>query len=246
MKRRCYGILPMAGKGKRIQPIAFSKELYPVVYRGKHYAVSEFSIKAMLKAKVDEIRLVINPEKLDIVKYYAKYKAPIAMYFNKSRNQPESCLFPIKTMQSDDICLFGLPDTIFKPKDGLVKVRQALAAGADMALGLFWVEDGTKFDSVLLDNQNRVLQIKPKYHPPPLSHYIWGIWGAKVKTLWELKKVIAKQKVSKGQERILGVGLGEIAQNKKFKVVGIKLGNFYVDIGSASAALEVQQLMKEA
>jgi glucose-1-phosphate thymidylyltransferase len=243
---RCYGILPMAGKGKRIQPIAFSKELYPVVYRGRHFAVSEFSIKAMLKARVDEIRLVINPDKLDIVKYYAKYKAPIAMYFNRSRNQPESCLFPIKTMDLEDICLYGLPDTIFQPNDGFMKLRRVLERGADVAIGLFKVEDGTKFDSVALDKKNRVLAIKPKYHPPALSQYIWGIWGAKVKALLKLKRVIDQQKPKKGEEKILGVGLGDLAKDKTLKVMGVKLSKFYLDIGTASAVLEVQQSLKDA
>jgi UTP-glucose-1-phosphate uridylyltransferase len=30
---KIIGVLPMAGYGKRIQPIGFSKELYPIPYK---------------------------------------------------------------------------------------------------------------------------------------------------------------------------------------------------------------------
>jgi hypothetical protein len=96
---KTYGILPMAGKGMRLQPIGFSKELYPVVYQGKHQAASELTIEAMISAGIDELKLVVGPDKIDIAKYYGNYsKAKVAMYFYDSPSRPDSCLHPIDAL----------------------------------------------------------------------------------------------------------------------------------------------------
>ena len=73
------GIVPAAGAGTRIQPLAFSKELLPVgsrldedgVERSK--AVSEYLIERMIRAGADQICFVISPEKTDIIPYYARH-----------------------------------------------------------------------------------------------------------------------------------------------------------------------------
>jgi len=237
---KCYGILPMAGKGSRVQPIAFSKELYPVAYRKQHFAISEFSVRAMLRAKVDEIKLVINPNKLDLAKYYATYNAPLSMYFYNSPSLPESCLFPIFGLHDDDICLFGLPDTIFSPRDCYVKIRRCLKKGVDICLGLFKVDDGSKFDSVKISGKKDVLKVEVK-KSPPLSNWIWGIWGANVKTLKLLQKEIARQ--GKKRERLLGVGFNALAKKKKVVFKAEKLGKSYFDVGTMDAIVKVNKVI---
>lgn len=238
---KCYGILPMAGMGTRIQPIAFSKELYPVVYKGKHFAISEFSIKGMLKAKVDEIKLVIHPDKLDIAKYYARYDIPLSIYFYKSPSLPESCLFPIHSLHDDDICLFGLPDTLFSPPDSYKKVRKELEQGVDICLGLFKVDDGSKFDSVDVDKKERVHGVLVK-QSPPLSNWIWGIWGANVKTLKLLKGEIAKQS---RKERLLGRGFNALAKNRNIIFKAKKLGEKYFDVGTTDAVVNANKIIED-
>lgn len=244
ISRKIYGVLPMAGKGSRIQPIGFPKELYPVVYGRRHFAVSEFSVHSMLLAGVDEIKLVVNPTKMEIAKYYSSFNhgSLVGVYFFDSPSLPESCLFPIDGMHDDDICLFGLPDTIFAPSDGYQKVREALENGADMCLGLFEVEDGSKFDSVKLDENNTVLRVKVK-QSPPLSNFIWGIWGAKVSFLKELRDVIKRQK--KAKEKLLGVGFDTLLKKKKYVCKGVHIGNQYFDIGTIDAVINAHKVIND-
>src|SRR3989344_5339456 len=238
---KIIGILPMAGKGSRLQPIGFSKELYPVIYKQKHFAISEFSVLAMSNAGADEIKLVINPEKSDIARYYAQKDYKTCMYFYNSPSLPESCLFPIDRLHDDDICLFGLPDTLFSPLDGYEKIRIKIENGADLCLGLFEVPDGSKYDSVLVDDENNVLSVSVK-QVPPLSNFIWGIWGGKVKTLKELKKAINSQS-TKG-EKLLGVGFHKLAQSKKINFKAVQIGNTYFDIGTMEAVVMANQVVK--
>src|SRR5205814_3759318 len=70
-----WGIVPAAGIGSRIQPLAFSKELLPVGSRlegdaERPRAVSEYLVDRMILAGADRICFVIAPGKSDILEYY--------------------------------------------------------------------------------------------------------------------------------------------------------------------------------
>lgn len=197
----------------------------------------------MIKAHVDEIKLIINPDKLDIARYYSKYRnGLISMYFYDSSSLPESCLYPIDGLNDDDICLFGLPDTLFAPNDAYALLKEELLSGANICLGLFKVKDASKYDSVKLVGK-KVTQILVK-QAPPLSQWIWGIWGADVKTLKKLKKIIDQQKVQSG-EKLLGRGMNKLASDKNINFTGVRLSDKYFDIGSMDAIVQVSTIMKD-
>ena len=70
-----WGIVPAAGSGSRIQPLAFSKELLPVGSRlddgvERPCAVSEYLVERMIRGGADKICFVISPGKSDIMEYY--------------------------------------------------------------------------------------------------------------------------------------------------------------------------------
>jgi glucose-1-phosphate thymidylyltransferase len=70
-----WGIIPAAGKGSRIQPLAFSKELLPVGSRfdgdaERPLAVSEYLVERMIEGGANKICFVVSPGKTDILEYY--------------------------------------------------------------------------------------------------------------------------------------------------------------------------------
>jgi len=70
-----WGVIPAAGIGSRIQPLAFSKELLPVGSRPdgqseRPRAVSEYLVERMLRAGANKLCFVISPGKSDIVEYF--------------------------------------------------------------------------------------------------------------------------------------------------------------------------------
>src|SRR3989442_421443 len=74
MSRR-WGVIPAAGLGTRMQPLAFSKELLPVGTRHdgqteRPLAVCEYLLERMLIAGATRVCFVISPAKTDIMSYF--------------------------------------------------------------------------------------------------------------------------------------------------------------------------------
>ncbi|HEX6987660.1 MAG TPA: hypothetical protein VF170_19935, partial [Planctomycetaceae bacterium] len=81
-----WGVVPAAGAGSRIQPLAFSKELLPVGSRieagvERPRAVSEYLVERMILGGATKICFVISPGKSDILEYYGSRLGPAALSY---------------------------------------------------------------------------------------------------------------------------------------------------------------------
>jgi UTP-glucose-1-phosphate uridylyltransferase len=118
-------IIPAAGRGQRIQPLAFSKELLPV---GSTYekgierprAVSEYIVERMLLAGADKICFVIAPGKYDIIDYYAADIGDAKVLYVVQPHPFGLCDAIFRALplvhDSEDVVI-GLPDTVWFPAD---------------------------------------------------------------------------------------------------------------------------------
>src|SRR5262249_33871784 len=121
-----WGIIPSAGLGTRIQPLAFSKELLPVGTRldgnvEKPRAVSEFLLDRMLLAGVNRICFVISSAKTDIVSYFGSHIEDVPICYVVQQNPHGLCdaLFSaLPFVSPQDELYVGLPDTIWFPEHG--------------------------------------------------------------------------------------------------------------------------------
>src|SRR5512142_2949115 len=120
-----WGIIPAAGIGSRIQPLAFSKELLPVGSRRegeveRPKAVSEYLVERMTRAGADKICFVISPGKSDILEYYGANVYSAHLCYNVQPQPRGLCdaIFQALPMISamEQVCI-GLPDTIWFPED---------------------------------------------------------------------------------------------------------------------------------
>src|SRR3982751_4474192 len=87
------GIIPAAGAGTRIQPLAFSKELLPVGGRldgtiERPRAVSEDLIEGVTIAGADKVCFVISAGKSDILEYYGGGRVNAAEFIFVVQPQP--------------------------------------------------------------------------------------------------------------------------------------------------------------
>ncbi len=121
-----WGIIPAAGAGSRIQPLAFSKELLPVGSRvedgiERPRAVSEYLVERMIEAGATKICFVISPGKSDIMEYYGgAVEGAHVSYVVQPRPAGlcDSIFSALPLIPQDEYALAGLPDTVWFPRQG--------------------------------------------------------------------------------------------------------------------------------
>ena len=123
-----WGIIPAAGSGTRIQPLAFSKELLPVGSRlddsgnERPRAVSEYLVERMVRGGATRICFVISPWKSDILRYYggAVGGANLAYVIQDEASGLCDAIFrALPLIRPDESVIVGLPDTVWFPEDAL-------------------------------------------------------------------------------------------------------------------------------
>src|SRR5579884_3477397 len=158
-----WGIIPAAGVGSRIQPLAFSKELLPVgcrMERGteRPRAVSEYLVERMVMAGADRICFVISLGKSDILEYSGgrAYGADICYAVQPQPAGLCDALFRALPMVHPDehVCI-GLPDTVWFPESGLCDLPDGI-----LSFLLFPVDRPEHFDAVVTAEDCRVLEIQ--------------------------------------------------------------------------------------
>ena len=185
-----WGIVPAAGRGSRIQPLAFSKELLPVGSRGddgtdRPCAVSEYLLERLILGGADKICFVISPGKSDILEYFGDHygSAQLAYVVQPEPSGLCDAVFRAGTVVGrDEDVVVGLPDTVWFPKAAL----QALP-DADLSFLLFPVEHPEFFDAVMLDGDRgdgdpgqttgcwvkmgmgRLPDVRPRVSPAPVA-----------------------------------------------------------------------------
>ncbi len=225
-----WGIVPAAGIGSRIQPLAFSKELLPVGSRlegdvERPCAVSEYLVERMIRGGADKICFVISPGKSDILAYYgAGYLDTAFAYMVQPRAAGlcDAIFRAAPLVAPGESVIVGLPDTVWFPDD-------ALASLPDDTLSflLFPVEDPRQFDAVVLDAADRVIEIQVK-RPDATSRWIWGAFkmpGHVLHTLHALwrERLCADEFIGTLVNAYLAGG-GEAR--------GVRKGSAYVDVGT--------------
>jgi glucose-1-phosphate thymidylyltransferase len=171
-----WGIIPAAGSGTRIQPLAFSKELLPVGSRlqgaeERPRAVSEYLVERMVLGGANKLCFVISPGKSDILEYYGAgaWGADIAYVVQPTPAGLCDAVFRAAPLvpQTEPVVI-GLPDTVWSPADALRTLPSDV-----LSFLLFPVEHPEFFDAVVTDPNGRVLEIAVK-QPGTASNWIWG------------------------------------------------------------------------
>jgi dTDP-glucose pyrophosphorylase len=236
-----WGIVPAAGIGSRIQPLAFSKELLPVGSRSegdveRPRAVSEYILERMVVAGASRICMVVSSGKSDILEYYgATFEGARLAYVV----QPEpaglcdAVLQALPLIADDDAVVVGLPDTVWFPTDALGKLGDG-----DLELLLFQVERPELFDAVTTDADGRVLHIEVKQRDAR-SRMIWGAFKTNGRTLRQLGALwLARDR----RDPYLGTLFNAwIAAGGRARAT--PAGGAYVDVGTVDGYREAIRLL---
>lgn len=231
-----WGIVPAAGIGSRIQPLAFSKELLPVGSRldgglEKPRAVSEYLIERMIIGGATKICFVISPGKSDILEYYGSSVCSAHFAYVVQPRPAGLCdaIFrALPLIHPDEVVIVGLPDTIWLPEDALTQLDDRL-----LSFLLFPVERPEFFDAVVTDSNGRVIEIQVK-SPDARSNWIWGAFKMPGRVLHELHAIWCRKE--RGDEYIGTLINAYLAEGGE--AVGVRAGEVYVDVGTINGYRE--------
>lgn len=235
-----WGIIPAAGTGSRIQPLAFSKELLPVGSRldgdvERPRAVSEYLVDRMSLAGATKLCFVISPGKSDIVEYYGGAVGPSQVCYVVQPRPAGLCdaLFrALPLIHPDEDVLVGLPDTVWFPEHGLKLL------GGGLSFLLFPVDHPELFDAVVLDASGAVREIQVK-QPRPRSRWVWGAFKLTGALLRELHDLWLEREP---RDEYLGT-LVNAYLARGGKATGVRAGEAYVDVGTLNGYREAIQLL---
>jgi glucose-1-phosphate thymidylyltransferase len=236
-----WGIVPAAGSGTRIQPLAFSKELLPVGSRfegdtERPRAVSEYLIDRMLSAGADKICFVISPWKSDILQYYGGTIGTAAIAYVVQPQPAGLCdaIFrALPLIQSDDLVLVGLPDTIWLPEDALGRLPDDR-----LAFLTFPVDRPELFDAVVSDDVGRVHEIQVKRRNAS-SHWVWGAFKLPGAVLHALHRLWCDRQP---RDEYIGT-LVNAYLTAGGSAVAVPSGTAYVDVGTLGGYREAMRLL---
>jgi len=234
-----WGIIPAAGSGSRIQPLAFSKELLPVGEREggqRPKAVSEYLVERLALAGADKLCFVISPAKSDIVQYYGGRigRTDVAYVIQPAAAGLCDAIFRARPLiHPDDSVAVGLPDTIWFPSDALRSLPSD-----QLAFALFPVERPALFDAVVTDEHDRVRQIQVKA-VDATSPWIWGAFRMPGRIFHELYAFWR----SRGERESYVGTLINAWLEQGGHAVGLRTGSRYVDVGTLDGYRQAIRLL---
>ena len=234
-----WGIIPAAGVGSRIQPLAFSKELLPVGsytdgVTERPRAVSEYLIERMVKAGVDKICFVISPGKSDIMDYFGGCSLSATIFYAVQEKPSGLCdaIFRAVPLIADDedVCI-GLPDTIWFPESALAHLPDDR-----LSLLLFPVDHPERFDAVVTNEHADVIEVQVKSFEAA-SHWIWGAMKMPGSVLKNLHDIWQDRR-----DEYLGTLINEYLA-RGGRASAFKIGQAYVDVGTLNGYREALRLL---
>jgi len=246
-----WGIVPAAGIGSRIQPLAFSKELLPVgCHRDGNQerprAISEYLLERMAAGGASKICFVISPGKSDIVEYYSDKTLGTDTGANINVDicytvQPrpvglcDAIFRAVPFITPEEFVLVGLPDTVWFPQDGFTSLPDD-----DLSFLLFPVEHPEFFDAVVTDNSGSVVDIQVK-QPHPATSWVWGAFKLSGFTLRALHELWLRRD---RKDEFFGTLVNAyIAEGGNAK--GIRAGEAYFDVGTLRGYREAIRILSQ-
>ena len=235
------GIIPAAGTGSRMQPLAFSKELLPVGARIEEHvarprAVAEYLVERLILGGAERLIFVVGPDKSDIMSYFGGRVSGVPVCYVVQPRPAGICdaiFCALPFMDNTENALVGLPDTVWFPPHLLRDLPDDV-----LSFALFPVSRPEHFDAVVLDPRGEVRTIDCKSSRPPTS-WIWGAFRAPSPVLRELERLWnARDRVD-----VLFGTLVNAYIAAGGRAVGVRSGRAYVDVGTLDGYREAVRLL---
>ena len=182
------GLIPAAGRAKRLQPFPCSKELFPVGFTNDpqtgmprpkvaaHYLLEKFKA-----AGISKTFIIIREGKWDIPNYFQDGHGvglTLAYQVIPGSAGPPDTLDRAYPFIAQNRIAFGFPDILFGPSDAYVRlIEHQERTEVDVVLGLHRIEDTRIWDMVDSDTDGRVREIVMKPASTTLTFgWCFAVW----------------------------------------------------------------------
>jgi len=234
-----WGIIPAAGAGSRIQPLAFSKELLPLQdgTTERPRAVSDYLVERLRVGGADKICFVISPRKSDILEYYGSRVEGAHTCFVVQPRPAGLCdaVFQAAPLiAEDELVLVGLPDTVWFPVDGFRALDED-----KLSFLLFPVEEPRHFDAVVTDRAGAVQEIQVK-RADAVTDWIWGAFQMPGVVYHELHRLWLELG---RRDEFVGTLVNEYLR-RGGRASGVKAGSSYLDVGTLNGYREALKALE--
>lgn len=242
------GILPAAGKGTRLRPLNYPKELLPIRYRWSEDGAAampsllvEYSLDALRRAGAERAVLIVSDTKPEILRYLRDGSDSGVKLAYVVQSQPLGLAHAVDqayAWSAGSGCgsMLALPDTVFEPLDALARVRAKLEdAGCDLALGVFPTDRPEQLGPVSSSPEGRVLRVLDKPERTELRN-TWALaaWTPRFSTF--LHEHLA---VSRPEDVLLG-GVFDAACREGLDVRAVHFpGGRFRDLGTPLGIAEL-------
>ena len=244
MSESMIGLIPAAGKGMRLG-LPYPKELYPVIRHNRYKPIAQYIVENLTDAGVKEIVFVINETKHQLIGYFGngqRFGCRFTYVVQEGRGDANAqspglahALDAAYHVVRGKTVLFGMADTIIKPRNAFWHLREAIQPEEQMALGLFDVTRPEKFGMVAMNSEGVVEQIIDK----PQQTHLTQAWGCQ---LWRpeftehLHTAVQHHDIS-DYAKIINQAIDQGMQLR-----GVLLpGNRYTDLGTYDEIMEMER-----
>ncbi|WP_027634675.1 sugar phosphate nucleotidyltransferase [Clostridium hydrogeniformans] len=248
--REKVAVIPAGGIGKRMKPLQIWKELIPLGYKTAldenkkeirvPKVISEYIIENMKNAGVDNLYMVVNTQKTELIRFYGDgngYDVNMAYLIQDLANNlyamPVALDIAYPFVKDKDV-FFGMPDTVVKPSTCFRSLYKAfIEEELDLALGVFPSDNPKELAPVEIGKNGEVLGIYDK----PKSTKIYNSWNVAV---WSPKftellhsrvlRYIKGEERDKGELLMSSIFMEAVEKGLKAKAIMFPEGMCY-DIG---------------
>jgi glucose-1-phosphate thymidylyltransferase len=190
----------------------------------------------MILASATKLCFVISPGKSDIVEYYGGNVGSAHVCYTVQPRPTGLCdaiFCALPLIQPEDLVIVGLPDTIWFPETALCSVDNDC-----LSFLLFPVERPEFFDAVVLDENERLLEIQVK-QPTPKSNWIWGAFKMPGSVLHDLYHLWCERD---RRDEYIGTLINAYLA-KGGEAWGVCAGELYADVGTLNGYREALQVL---
>ncbi len=240
-----WGVVPAAGIGSRIQPLAFSKELLPVGSRRdgdgveRPRAICEHIMDRMILGGATQLCFVIGPDMAAFIASLGAGSAawPLAYVVQHAPAGLCDAVFrALPLIAPEEPVIVGLPDTIWFPEDALARLPDDR-----LSFLCFPVDEPQHFDAVIADGAGRVREVQVK-HAAPASRWIWGAFKLPTRTLHELHELWREP--GRGDPYFGTLVNAWLARGGE--ALAVRAGEAYVDVGTLHGWRDAARLLDGA